>query len=60
MNVRTKATTIFCVIAGVAAFGIGLSAEDSAKELAALQAVDQTWLKAYNAGDLDTLASLYG
>lgn len=59
MNVRTKAATIFCVIAGLAAFGIGLSAEDSAKELAALQAVDQTWLKAYNAGDVDTLASLY-
>ena len=59
MNVRTKGATIFCVIAGLVAFGIGLSAEDSAKELAALQAVDQTWLKAYDAGDLDALASLY-
>ena len=59
MNVRTKAATIFCVIAGLAGFTIGLSAQDSAKELAALQAVDQTWLKAYNAGEVDTLASFY-
>lgn len=28
-------------------------------EMAALQAVDQTWLKAYNAADAKTLASLY-
>lgn len=59
MKVRTMAATVLCVIAGLAMFGIGLSAEDSAKELAALQAVDQTWLKAYNASDVDTLASLY-
>jgi len=34
-------------------------AADAAAEVAALQAVDQTWLKAYNAGDADTAASLY-
>src|SRR5215469_15001648 len=34
-------------------------AGDSAAEVAALHAVDQAWLKAYNAGDADALASLY-
>ncbi|MDE2344883.1 MAG: nuclear transport factor 2 family protein [Gammaproteobacteria bacterium] len=35
------------------------AAKGSSKELAALQAVDQEWVKAYNAGDVGTVASLY-
>ena len=31
----------------------------ASRELAALQAVDQAWLQAYNAADAQTLASLY-
>jgi ketosteroid isomerase-like protein len=59
MNVRTKTAKIVCAIAGLVVFGIGLAMADSSNEVAALQAVDQTWLKAYNAGDVDTLARLY-
>jgi uncharacterized protein (TIGR02246 family) len=46
-------------IAGLAVFGIGLAIAESPNEVAALQAVDRTWEKAYNTGDVDTLASLY-
>jgi ketosteroid isomerase-like protein len=35
------------------------AANGSSKELAALQAVDQEWVKAYNAGDAGTVAGLY-
>ena len=59
MIVNARAATLFCMILGLATFSIESAAADAAKELAALQAVDQTWLKAYNAGDVDTLASLY-
>jgi uncharacterized protein (TIGR02246 family) len=59
MIVNTKAAELFCMIFGLAVFSIESAAADSAKEVAALQAVDQTWVKAYNAGDVDTLASLY-
>ncbi|HVC29460.1 MAG TPA: nuclear transport factor 2 family protein [Gammaproteobacteria bacterium] len=34
-------------------------AKSAASELAALQAVDQEWLHAYNAGDVNKLTSLY-
>jgi ketosteroid isomerase-like protein len=43
----------------LAIFGIGLASAGSPDDMAALQAVDQTWLKANNAGDADTMASLY-
>jgi ketosteroid isomerase-like protein len=59
MIVTTRAAKRFCMIFGLAVFGIESAAADSAKEVAALQAVDQTWVKAYNAGDVDTMASLY-
>jgi uncharacterized protein (TIGR02246 family) len=41
------------------ATGAEAMAADATKDLAALQAVDQRWLKAYTASDADTLASLY-
>jgi ketosteroid isomerase-like protein len=59
MIVNKNAAKLICLALALAAFSIASSAADSAKEVAALQAVDQTWVKAYNAGDVDTLASLY-
>jgi ketosteroid isomerase-like protein len=59
MTVKPKAAVLLCMILGLAGYAIESAAAASAKEVAALQAVDQTWLKAYNAGDADTLASLY-
>ena len=58
MSPFTKAAGVLCAIA-LAVFGIESSAADSAKEMAALQAVDQNWAKAYNAGDADAVANLY-
>ena len=59
MIVTTKAAKLFCMTFGLSVFGIELAAADSAKELAALQAADQAWVKAYNSGDADAMASLY-
>lgn len=59
MSAITKGATLFCTMAVLAVFGPGASAADPATEVAALHAVDQAWGKAYNAGDVDTVASLY-
>jgi uncharacterized protein (TIGR02246 family) len=58
MGPVTKAVGVLCTIA-VALFSIASSAADSAKDLAALQAVDQSWAKAYNSGNADAVANLY-
>jgi len=58
MNPITKAAGVLCTIALVV-FSIESSAADSAKEVAALQAADQDWAKAYNAGNADAVARLY-
>lgn len=47
------------LLVAFAFFGVDALAADAAAEVKALQAVDQTWVKAYNAGDADTAASLY-
>ena len=39
--------------------GIQLSSADPAAEVAAIHAVDDAWVKAVNAGDVDTVAGLY-
>ena len=59
MSTITKAATLLCTMAALAVSSIESSAADSAKEMAALQAVDQSWVKAYNAGNADGVASLY-
>ena len=59
MNPITKAAGVLCTIVAVAVFSIEPSAADPAKEIAALQAADQDWIKAYNAGNADAVASLY-
>ena len=56
---NTKAAKLVSVIFALAAFSIESSAADSATEVAALHAVDQVWLKAYNSGDVDTVVGLY-
>jgi ketosteroid isomerase-like protein len=59
MVVNIKATKLYCMALALAVFGIQASAADSAAEVAALHAVDQVWVKSYNGGDVDTVASLY-
>lgn len=59
MNPMMKAAGVFCTIVAVAVFSTESSAADSAKDVAALQAADQDWVKAYNAGNADAVASLY-
>jgi len=58
MSPITKAAGVLCTIA-LAVFSIESSAADSAKEMAALQAADQNWARAYNAGNADAVANLY-
>lgn len=58
MSPITKAAGVLCAIA-FAVFSIESSAADSAKEIAALQAADKNWEKAYNAGNADAVANLY-
>jgi len=55
----TKAAGFLCTIAAVTLFSIESSAADSAKEISALRAVDQDWVRAYNAGNADAVANLY-
>ena len=50
---------VFCTMVAVAVFSVELRAADASKEMAALQAVDQDWVKAYNAGNADAVAALY-
>jgi len=59
MNSIVKAAGVLCSIVALVVFSNGSSAADSAKEIAALQAVDLNWAKAYNAGNADAVASLY-
>ncbi len=54
-----KASRLFGVMVALAVCGIESSAADPAADVAAMHAVDQVWVKAYNAGDVDTVVSLY-
>ena len=47
------------VAVALAACSLGSSAADPASEVAAIQAVDQAWVKAYNAGEVDTVTGFY-
>ena len=58
MNPIMKAAGTICTIA-LAVFCLESSAADTAKDVAALQAADQNWAKAYNSGNADAVASLY-
>jgi uncharacterized protein (TIGR02246 family) len=59
VNPITKAARVLCTILSVAMFSIESSAADSAREVAALQAVDQNWVRAYNSGNAEAIANLY-
>ena len=59
MSAITKAAVVLCTIVAFAAFSVESSAADSAKEMAALQAADQSWAKAYNSGNAEAVANLY-
>lgn len=58
MRVNAISMKLFCAVV-VLVFCMTAWAADSVKEVAAIQAVDQAWLKAYNSGDVGTIASLY-
>jgi uncharacterized protein (TIGR02246 family) len=59
MSAIRKTTQLFSIFAAFAIFGNTSSAADSKSAVAALHAVDQNWVKAYNAGDVDGVANLY-
>lgn len=59
MSPITKVAGVLCAIVAFTVFSSASSAADSAKEIAALQAADQNWAKAYNAGNADAVANLY-
>lgn len=59
MIFNSKTAKVLCVVFGVSAVSVESVAADSTKEVAALQAVDQAWVKAYNTGDADVMASFY-
>jgi ketosteroid isomerase-like protein len=59
MTTMTKVAgwSLLLVVLGI--FGANVLAADASADLKAMHAVDQAWLKAYNAADGDTLAALY-
>ena len=54
-----KTATLCGMLVALALCGISSSLADPASEVAAIHAVDQVWVKAYNAGDVATVASLH-
>lgn len=58
MTTKTRALGLSFLLA-FAFFGVDALAADTAADVAAMHAVDQSWLKAYNTADADALAGLY-
>jgi ketosteroid isomerase-like protein len=56
--INRRAAKLACIVFALGVFSLESAVADSA-EVAALHAVDQVWLKSYNGGDVDTIASLY-
>lgn len=52
-------TTRLALTAALAAMGAAAHSADTAAEVAALHAADSAWEKAYNAGDVEGVVSLY-
>ncbi len=50
---------ILGIMVALASCSVESSAADPAAEVAAMHAVDRVWVKAYNAGDVDTVVGLY-
>jgi uncharacterized protein (TIGR02246 family) len=58
--IALRETATLCgMVVALGLCGVSSSAADPASEVAAIHAVDQVWVKAYNAGDADTAAGLY-
>ncbi len=59
MNTMMKTVSLSFLCAAFAFLSVDVLAADAAAEVAAIHAVDQNWLKAYNGGDADAVAGLY-
>lgn len=59
MTTTMKAVGFSCLLAATAFFGGSAIAAGEPADVAAIHAVDQAWLKAYNAGDAAVIAGLY-
>jgi len=54
-----RTTALLGLTVAMVAFCMTATAADISKDLAAMHAVDQVWVKSYNAGDASTAANLY-
>ena len=59
MKTLRKATHLFGLAVVLLVGGVASSAADPAAEVAAIHAVDDVWVKAFNASDADTMAAQY-
>ena len=59
MMTLKKATRLFGLAVVVAVCGIQWAGADPAADLAAIHAVDDVWVKAFNSRDADTMAAQY-
>ena len=59
MNMMMKTVSLSFLWVASAFLSADVLAADAATEVAAIHAVDQAWLKAYNGGDADAVAGLY-
>jgi uncharacterized protein (TIGR02246 family) len=59
MKTLQKATNLIGLTTLLVLGGIQLCSADPAAELAAIHAVDDAWVNAFNAGDVGTMAGLY-
>jgi len=59
MNTPGRTAHLFGVLAVLMVGGIQASAADPVAEVAAIHAVDDAWVKAFNAGDVDAMVALY-
>ncbi len=58
MNKMTKTVSV-ALLWALTFLSVDVLAAGAAGDVAAIHAVDQAWLKAYNGGDADAIASLY-
>jgi ketosteroid isomerase-like protein len=59
MKTLKNTSTLVGISIALAVIATASLGADPSAEVAAIHAVDQVWVKAYNAGDVDTVVSLY-
>jgi ketosteroid isomerase-like protein len=59
MKTLQRATNLFGLAAVLLVGSIQVSAAGAVAEVAAIHAVDDVWVKAFNAGEVDTMVGLY-